>query len=873
MKKLFFTLLLSLMTLTSNAQVMKLGDLNHDNQVNITDVMTLVDIVLHGYSPFSVSPSEVTMQVGDNATVSVVGGYYYYEVVSADPNVVEASVFGATVTLTAVGGGETTVTVKDVLTFRTIDISVVVNYESLQVSTNELSLIAGARGTVEINSGSGYYSVHSSDANVATASVSGGTVTVTAVGAGEATVTITDIKTDQMAVVDVKVGYMPIALSSSSLGLSIGDESRVSVTSGSGSYEVQSSDANVATAVMDGSSVVVTAVGGGTATITVTDTNSGQSATITVTVEYFPLTLSASSLELNIGDEETVNITSGNASFTVASSDTGVATAKLVGFSVKVTAVGAGTATITVTDRRSGETAAIEATVNDNQPQSYLTCPDDHHPHLIDLGLPSGTKWACCNVDTDHPENQSPTNYGGYYAWGETETKSTYNWSTYIHCDGTSSTSHYLGDNICGSQYDVAHVKWGNNWQMPTNDQFKELMNNCSFNWTTMDNVKGCKCTGPNGGQIFLPSTGYRSGASDLYYRGEGTFFYSGTQDPDYHYRNGSYRLSLIGYGSYPSPNGHLWFNGGRDDGFPVRPVDISNSNLLLSSNRIKDLLVGENFSVSINFGSGNYSTNSDHLDVATATVNKSSVTVTALKTGNAIITVKDNKSNQTVNIEVAVTSSLCPDNNHPHMIDLGLPSGTKWACCNVGATTPDGYGGYYAWGETEEKDVYSPSTYQFAYADNDETGWWDDETYTGYWHFIDIGSHISGTQYDVAHIKWGNGWKMPTREQIEELNANCSHIWTSMNGEKGYKFTSYNGGNIFLPAAGGRETGIVNNYYNNFIGYQGYYWSDTCDGWGQAYTINFSSRYTGLDLNDEDAWENYYLSNSGYSVRPVIGK
>ena len=172
------------MALTSNAQVMKLGDLNRDNQVNVTDIMTLVDIVMNGYSPFSVSPTEVTLQVGGSATVSIAGGYYYYEVVSADPNVVEASVFGTTVTLKALGGGVTTVTVKDVLTFRTIDIPVVVNYESLQVSTNELSLIAGERGTVEINSGSGYYSVQSSDANVATATVSGGTVTVTAVGAG-----------------------------------------------------------------------------------------------------------------------------------------------------------------------------------------------------------------------------------------------------------------------------------------------------------------------------------------------------------------------------------------------------------------------------------------------------------------------------------------------------------------------------------------------------------------------------------------------------------------------------------------------------------------------------------------------------------------
>ena len=562
MKKLLFILVLSLMTLTSNAQTMKLGDLNHDNQVNITDITMLVDIVLHGYSPFSVSPAEVTMQAGGTAMVTIDGGYYYYDVESANPGIVEASLNDMTITLTAISGGETFVTVKDVLTFRTIVIPVVVEYNALQVSTNALSLTIGGQGTVDIPSGSGYYSVQSSDVNVATATVSGGTVTVTAVGAGTASITITDIKTGQTAAVEVMVGYTPITLSSSSLALSIGDESRVNVTSGSGSYGVQSSDASVATAVMDGSSVVVTAVGGGTATLTVTDTNSGQTATLTVTVEYFPLTLSSSLLTLNIGDEETVSITSGNGSFLVASSDTGVATAKLAGFSVKVTAVGAGTATITITDIKSGQTATIEVTVNAS-PMSYLTCPDDHHPHLIDLGLPSGTKVACCNVDTDHPENQSPTNYGGYYAWGETETKSTYDWNNYVHYDGSYDTWHNLGSDIAGTEYDVAHVKWGGSWVMPSKEQQNELINNCTSTWTTQNGVNGRLFTGSNGGSIFLPAAGYRLD-SGLGYAGSYGYYWSSTQLPS---RSGrAYSLSFHSGGTYAG-------NGSRYDGFSVRPV------------------------------------------------------------------------------------------------------------------------------------------------------------------------------------------------------------------------------------------------------------------------------------------------------------
>ena len=149
----------------------------------------------------------------------------------------------------------------------------------------------------------------------------------------------------------------------------------------------------------------------------------------------------------------------------------------------------------------------------DNKPQAFLSCPDDHHPHMIDLGLPSGTKWACCNVDTDHPENQSPTNYGGYYAWGETEIKATYDWSTYIHCDGSESTIHDLGGDIAGTQYDVAHVKWGGSWVMPSQDQVKELINNCTYEWTSENGVQCGKFTSKiNGFCVFMPAAGSRSG-------------------------------------------------------------------------------------------------------------------------------------------------------------------------------------------------------------------------------------------------------------------------------------------------------------------------------------------------------------------------
>ena len=163
-----------------------------------------------------------------------------------------------------------------------------------------------------------------------------------------------------------------------------------------------------------------------------------------------------------------------------------------------------------------------------NDMPSYKSCPDSHHPHLIDLGLPSGTKWACCNVGADTPEA-----YGGYYAWGETEEKSCYELSTYIHCDGSCNTYHDLGSDIAGTQYDVAHVKWGGAWVMPSCEQFEELVKNCTYIWTSKNNVYGGEFIGPNGGTIFLPPAGVRF-ELEFINAGYSGSYWSSTQNPSY---------------------------------------------------------------------------------------------------------------------------------------------------------------------------------------------------------------------------------------------------------------------------------------------------------------------------------------------------
>ena len=135
--------------------------------------------------------------------------------------------------------------------------------------------------------------------------------------------------------------------------------------------------------------------------------------------------------------------------------------------------------------------------------------------------------------------------------------------------------------------------------------------------------------------------------------------------------------------------------------------------------------------------------------------------------------------------------------------IDLGLPSGIKWASCNVGATEPWEYGGYYAWGETEEKSNYDTSTYKYCngsyfsmtkYCTSSSFGTVDNKT------TLEPGD-------DVAHVKWGGSWRMPTKAEQDELRNNCTWTWTTLNGVDGYRVTGPNGNSIFLPAAGFRTT------------------------------------------------------------------
>ena len=140
--------------------------------------------------------------------------------------------------------------------------------------------------------------------------------------------------------------------------------------------------------------------------------------------------------------------------------------------------------------------------------------------------------------------------------------------------------------------------------------------------------------------------------------------------------------------------------------------------------------------------------------------------------------------------------------NGHEY-VDLGLSSGTKWATCNVGASKPEEYGGYYAWGETEEKDDYGWwDTYKWCEGDQ-----WSMTKYCTHSYYGKIDNKtVLEPQDDVAHVKWGGTWRMPTIEEIKELQNECTWQWTSRRGVDGYRVIGSNGKSIFLPAAGYRD-------------------------------------------------------------------
>jgi hypothetical protein len=444
----------------------------------------------------------------------------------------------------------------------------------------------------------------------------------------------------------------------------------------------------------------------------------------------------------------------------------------------------------------------------------------------VNLGL--SVCWASYNVGATKPEE-----FGGYYGWADpTGTKTSTNPSDYPSANPPS--------NISGTEYDIARAKWGDTWRLPTYKECKELADSCTWTLTTQNGVSGYKVVGPNGNSIFLPKAGQRYG-TDFKYVGEFGYIWSDTIDTGMD--NFAFSLSFGILGSFDI---HNVFDNNTYLGMSVRPVILisavtdSASNIAQTSVKLTGTVKCTMAHSTISCGMF-YSTQSAGVKSGTKIASNSSgdgtfsVSLIGL-IGNTTYYYCTYLMIDSTYYYGEVKSFTTKDYEKAgEAVDLGLS--VKWASCNVGATTPEEYGGYYGWADpTGTKTSKNLDDYPSA----------------------NPPSEISGTEYDIARAKWGGDWRLPTKVEQRELIDKCTWTWTTQNGVNGMKVTGTNGNSIFLPAAGERIGTVIDQ-----VGTVGDYWGGD---YYEAATIY------ATDLNLISSWHGLYAHPrcNGYSVRPV---
>ncbi len=542
-RKLLFLLLC--MTTAMNAQTIVKGDMNDDGQVTIADVTSVVNVAV-GRAPMetlnvgtSGNPYEVdnSMVVGtwyatdgshfnlnaDGTTDFPNGATYEFMPMHGHLLIYDATGLPSRVLplikvtteyLLAVDYGTGTFTYYTNSSF-------MVSGLTLSQSSLTLTPQATAQLTVTVTPSNALNSNvvwSSSNENVATVNNTG---LVTAVASGNCTITATATDGSGMTAtcqVTVSQSVTSIMLNHTSLSIAPDQAQRLTATmlpadAANTTVAWTSNNENVATVSSAG---WVFAVGTGTCTITCT-AQDGSGVTATCEVTVWEMVLSQTTLNLALDEYKKLTATANPSNFTLpaltwSSSDNNVAEVTSTGL---VCAIGPGTCTITATAQDgSGVSATCTVTVAN---------PDTHE--YVDLGLPSGTLWATCNIGADNPED-----YGDYFAWGETTAKSTYSEDTYTYSGNPTELP---------TSADVAYVTWGSNWRMPSLAQFLELINSSytTTTWTTLNGFYGRLITSKlNGNSIFLPAAGYRNDSS-LIYGGAHGYYWSralSTSDTSY---------------------------------------------------------------------------------------------------------------------------------------------------------------------------------------------------------------------------------------------------------------------------------------------------------------------------------------------------
>jgi len=474
---------------------------------------------------------------------------------------------------------------------------------------------------------------------------------------------------------------------------------------------------------------------------------------------------------------------------------------------------------------------------------------------FVDLGLPSGLKWANINIGS-----QTPIDRGSLYAWGETFTRS-------YHYDNSSSYSYYrqdIGDDIGGTLYDAAQVNWKGPWRMPSKADFEELAANCTQVYTTLYGKNGFLFTSKiNRKTVFLPATGYHH-QSTLDWNSESSWrplYWTSTRNPDnqesaYTYETNSNQKNGPMF-MVKELRGHY--------GFGVRPVALVNNTLddesmiQLTTDSVH-WEVGDNEATLYGYLLGlRYNpkaTESGFVYATKPNITENTEGVRWLKTSegegarvaNGVFhlttdqSIKPNDSVYYYRAYVKVDGKYYFANEREfgrRMVKLFNDSDILWSNINLGASSCDDSGDYYAWGETTAKTSFSrPDTYP------------------------DLGADIAGSSNDAAHANWGGLWRLPTRDDVNELLTRCTWTEVTKYDQPMYKVVGPSGDSIFIAKRGSMSgTSVAND------GTRASFWtSNLNDTEGYDKDNAYGTSFYGANRTI-DAVARYL----GYTIRPVI--
>lgn len=465
--------------------------------------------------------------------------------------------------------------------------------------------------------------------------------------------------------------------------------------------------------------------------------------------------------------------------------------------------------------------------------------------HTVDLGLPSGIKWAKCNLGSIRPEES-----GYWFSWGNpigyklsengdvviadkydgagTILEGGFIYNNFSKRDSFSSIDPETG-------FDAARELLGEHWRLPTNEEFNELLDPKNTEWQWVEDYNS---TGVNGWlfksvrpgydePLFLPAVGgvsgnQISGVNDmgLYWssRCQGSSFFSTKDRTDvmfefFGWLGGSVRAV---YSEDPTEG--------------IKGIKLGKSSVNM---KVKDkLILTATVETEPNVINKAVSWESSNQDVAIILPDG---TITAYEEGTTTITATTNFGGFTATCEVTVFKG----NNGHEYVDLGLPSGTKWSIMNVGSNSPSEFGSYYAWGETRTDTEYIWEAYDLCALTN--TALMKYNTSKSFGRDVDNKTILEAGD-DAASVSWGGSWRTPTKVEWNELINNCNWTWTTIEGTSGYKVQSkiegYTEKWIFLPASG-----QTIGYWTEDFGSNGYYWSSSLytASPDQAEALNFS--------------------------------